>query len=150
MTLEELKDFWKDTICLPNKKVMDFQVGSWYDAGVNHKQPYPLVWWEMPYSIAYNPDFPKRLDTVVCSLSVLIDTKPDSIPDSHYGASQAKEIGDAIITKARLEATEFIIQSVNAVSVREYSDDEVAGIRYDVTIQMQREVCETELTEYYD
>jgi len=149
MTLEELKDYWKQ-VSVDNKKVMDFQVGSWYDAGVNHKQPYPLVWWEMPYSIAYNADFPKRLDTVVCSLSVFKNTKLDNIPNAHWAISQCKEIGDSIITKVKLEATEFIILAVNAVSVREHSDDYVAGVRYDITIQLQREVCDSELTEYYD
>jgi len=149
MTLEELKDFWKQ-YSIDNKKVMDFQVGSWYDAAVNFKQPYPLVWWEMPYSIAYNADYPKRKDTVVCSMSVFLSTKMDDIADAHYAVSQAKEIGDSIITKVRLEATEFIIQSVNAVSVREYSDDYCAGMRYDITITLQREVCDSELTEYYD
>jgi len=149
MTLEELKDYWQ-TISLLHKDVLDFQVGSWYDAGVNHKQPYPLVWWEMPYSISYNADFPKRKDIVVCSMSVFLSTKIDDIIDAHQAISFAKSIGDAIITKARLDATEFIIQNVNAVTVREHSDDYVAGVRYDITITLQRDICEADINDYFN
>ena len=149
MTLEDLKDFWKD-ISLLHKDVLQFSVGSYYDVATNTSDKYPLVFWEMPYTVNYNPDFSKRLDTVTCSLSVFLYTKQDDIKDSHEAISFSKSIGDAIITKAKLDATEFSIQSVNAVSVREYSDDYVAGMRYDITILLQRDICDAEIDDYFN
>jgi len=148
MTLESLKDFWKD-ISLLHKDVNEFLVGSYYDAGMGNSK-YPLVFWEMPYTINYNADYPKRLDSVTCSMSVFLYTKQDDIKDSHEAISFAKSIGDAIITKARLDATEFSIQGVNAITVREYSDDYVAGLRYDITILLQRDICEADIDDYFN
>ena len=149
MTLESLKDFWKD-ISLKHKDVLQFSIGSYYDVAVSTNDKYPLVFWEMPYTVNYNADFSKRLDTVTCSLSVFLSTKLDDIADSHQALSFSKSIGDAIITKVKLEATEFSIQSVNAVSVREYSDDDVSGIRYDVVILLQRDICDSEIEDYFN
>ena len=149
MTLESLKDFWQD-IALKHKDVLQFNVGSNYDVAVNTDDKYPLIFWEMPYVVNYNQDFSKRIDTVTCSISVFLSTKMDDIKDSHQAISFAKSIGDAIITKAKLTATEFSIQSVNAVSVREYSDDYVAGMRYDMTILLQRDICDSEIDEYFN
>ena len=151
MTLEDLKNYWRD-IALKHKDVRQFDVGSWYDAATHPYTTdiYPLVFWEMPYSINYNQDWSKTLDTVTFSLSVFLYTKLDDILDSHQAVSFAKTIGDAIITKAKLEATDFKIQSVNAVSVREYSDDYVSGLRYDITILLKRDICDSEITEYFN
>lgn len=149
MTLENLKEFWRN-ISLLQKDVLTFNVGSNYDSATNTDDKYPLVFWEMPYTINYNAEFSKRLDTVTCSMSVFLYTKQDDIKDCHEALSFAKTIGDAIITKARMTATEFTIQSVNAVSVREYSDDSVAGIRYDIVMLLQRDVCEAEISTYFN
>ena len=152
MTLELLKEFWKD-IALKHKDVKQFQVGSWYDTATQQKQPsdlYPLVFWEMPYSINYNANWSKTADNVTCSMSVFLYTKMDDIDDTHQAISYAKSIGDAIITKAKLEATDFTIESVNAVSVREFSDDYVAGLRYDIVIFLKRDICDSEISEYFN
>lgn len=149
MTLEELKDYWRD-LSLKHKDVKQFSVGSWYDSATNTDDKYPLVWWEMPYAISYNADFSKRVDAITCSLSVFLTTKMDDIADSHQAVSFAKSIGDAIITKAKLDATEFSILSVNSVSVREYSDDYVAGMRYDIILNLKRDICDANIMDYFD
>lgn len=149
MTLESFKEFWK-TIALKHKDVNEFLVGSWYDAAESGNNKYPLVYWELPYTINYNQDLSKRLDTITCSLSVFINTKMDDIQDSHTAISYAKSIGDAIITKSRLEAREFSIVSVNAVTVREYSEDYVAGVRYDIIVLLQRDICDSEINTYFN
>lgn len=149
MTLEELKDYWR-VLSLKHKDIKQFSVGSWYDAATNTSDKYPLVFWEFPYVITYNNNFVKRVDNVNISFSVFISTKLDDIADSHQAISYAKDIGDAIVTKARMDATEFIILGVNAVSVREYSDDYVAGVRYDLTIALQREICEVDINTYFN
>lgn len=149
MTLELLKNFWKD-IALKHKDVKQFEVGSWYDAATNTDDKYPLIFWEMPYSINYNAEWTKGIDTVNCSMSVFLYTKQDDIDDSHSAISLAKSIGDAIITKARITATDFRIASVNAVSVREFTDDYVAGLRYDLVLLLERDICEADINDYFN
>lgn len=149
MTLEQLKDYWK-TIALKHKDVKSFNVGSWYDSANNTDDKYPLVFWEVPYTINYNQDWNKRIDTVTCSMSVFLYTKQDDIDDSHQAISISKSIGDAIITKAKLESTDFIIQSINAVTVREFSDDYVAGTRYDLVLSIKRDICDSEINNYFN
>jgi hypothetical protein len=62
----------------------------------------------------------------------------------------AKEIGDAILSKIKQVAPpDFSIQNVNALSVREYTDDSVSGIRYDITVLLVREPCDSELDENF-
>lgn len=139
MTLLELTDFWKD-ISLRHKDVQEFQVGSNYDSATNTDNKYPLVFYELPYSITYNQD--KPIDTIIFSLNVFLESKVDSIKDDYEAISLAKEIGDAIMLKAESEAIDFKINSINALSVREYTDDSVAGIRYDISLDMKREVCD--------
>jgi len=148
MTLLQLTTYWQ-TICLKHKDVLEFQVGSWYDAAANTGNKYPLCFWELPYSIQY-PDITKPKDTVQISFSVFLSSKPDSIADDNQAISMAKSIGDAIIMKARLDTNEMIINAVNAVSVREYTDDNVAGIRYDLTLTILNDICEKDLNDYFN
>jgi len=132
MTLLELTDFWKD-ISLKHKDIKDFIVGSNYDAATGSDN-YPQVFWELPYSITY-PSLDKPKYQVQVSLSVYLATKVDSIIDDNYAISLAKEIGDAIIMYGKAKAgLLFMVDAVNAISVREYSDDNCAGMRYDITI----------------
>lgn len=149
MTLEELKDFWKD-LSLSHKDIKQFSIGSWYNAAESTDDKYPLCWWEFPYVTNYNTEFTKRLDTVQISFSVFLYTKQDDVIDSHKAISAAKEIGDAIITKARMTATGFTILNVNSISVREYSDDYVAGMRYDLSLSLKREICEVDIDDYFN
>lgn len=149
MTLENFKDFWK-AIALKHGDVLQFNVGNNYDIAEGRNDKYPLVFFELPYQINYNQEWSKGLDTITFSLSIFLSTTVDDISDSHEAISIAKSIGDAIITKARLDATEFKIVSVNALSVREYSDDYVAGLRYDITALLQRDVCENNINDYFN
>lgn len=149
MTLQELTDYWQ-TLCLSHKDVKQFLIGSWYDAANNTDDKYPLCFYELPYTINYNPVWQKPIDTLQFSLSVFLSSKIDSIKDDNEAISYSKSIGDAIITKAQNEATGFKIQSVNAVSVREYTDDNVAGLRYDITILLPRDICDNDLNEYFN
>jgi hypothetical protein len=148
MTLENLKEYWK-TVCLKHKQVREFQVGSDYDAAVNISNKYPLCFWEMPYSIQSN--LSKPIDVVTTSFNVFIDTKLDDIKDSHEAISLAKELGDQIIQYVLLDTSkDFSLDSVNSISVREYSDDYVAGMRYDLVMTIKRDICIEDVNDYFN
>ena len=150
MTLLDLTNFWRD-VSLSHKDVLSFLVGSWYDAATNSDDKYPLVYWELPYSVNF-PDINKSVDEVQISFSVFLSTKPDDVNDDNEAISLAKAIGDAIILKAKMSAPAgtFTIVGVNAVSVREYSNDSVAGMRYDLTLLVAREICDNNINEYFN
>ena len=140
MTIENLKDYWQ-SVCLKHKDVKQFNVGNYYDTAVNTNDKYPLAFWEMPYTIDFNMQ--KPIDTVQVSFSIFLNTKQDDIADAHQAISLAKEIGEAIIQYVINDTTKnFIFNSANAVSVREYSDDYVAGFRWDLTMTVQRSICD--------
>lgn len=146
MVLEELKDYWRD-VCLSHKDVLDFQVGNDYDAATTTNK-YPLCFYELPYTIDYNLD--KAIDTVQFSFNVFLNTKIDNIVDDHQAISICKSIGDAILSKIKAEALGFKINSVNGVSVREYSDDNVAGFRWDLNITLKRDICDADYKQFFN
>jgi hypothetical protein len=149
MTILELTDYFRN-LSLRHKDVKQFEIGSWYDAASNTNDKYPLVYWELPYSIQY-PDINKQVDTIQVSLSVFLSSKIDSIQDDNAAISFAKSIGDAIIVKASMDNLKtFQINGVNSVSVREYSNDSVAGMRYDLNLTVIRDICAVDVNQYFD
>jgi hypothetical protein len=148
MTLENLKDYFKD-LSLKHKDVKEFQVGNDYDTGVYNNTKFPLVFYEMPYSI--NMNIQKPVDTIQFAFAVYLNTKLDDISDSHQAISLAKAIGDAILMKALGDQnSDFKITAVNSISVREYSDDYVSGMRYDLTILLERDICNYDYESYFN
>lgn len=147
-TLETLKDYWRD-LCLKHKDVQQFMVGNYYDSANSGNDKYPLCFWEMPYVV--DMDLNKPVDRIQISFNVFLLTKQDDIADAHEAISLAKAIGDAIILKAKKDSSSgFIINNANGISVREYTDDYVAGIRWDLTLTVQREMCDYNIDEYFN
>jgi hypothetical protein len=148
MTLENLKDYWQ-TVSLKHKDVEQFLVGNNYDIANNTDDKYPLCFYELPYTVDMNLD--KPIDTIQFAFNVFLYTKQDDINDSHQAISLAKAIGDAIIMKVKSDTSSgFNLTAANAISVREYSDDYVAGVRYDITITMKRDICTVDINEYFN
>ena len=147
MTLLELNTYFKD-LSLRMNDIKEFQTGSNYDIASNPSNKYPLVFFELPFAVDY-PDFSKPKDTVRFSLSVFMSSKTDDIKSDVEAISFCKSIGDILLTKAVSEARHFIINAVNAVSVREFSDDAVAGYRYDITTTIIRDACSTDVNKYF-
>lgn len=140
MDLEQLLNYFKE-VSLSHKDVNTFQYGNNYDIAANNVlDHYPVAFYELPYSITY--DLKKKKDTLQFSYNIFLTSKPDSIVDDHQAMSMAKNIGDAILFKISEEAQEFIIESANAVSVRQFSDDDVSGIRYDLVLVVNNTVCD--------
>lgn len=148
MTLEGLKDYWQ-SVCLKHKDVQQFSVGSNYDVATNTNDKYPLCFFELPYSITMNLD--KPIDTIQFAFNVFLSTKLDDIKDSHEAISIAKAIGDAILMYiSRDDDSGFTLNSANALSVREYTDDYCSGVRYDISVTMKRDICDKNINDYFN
>ena len=148
MSLEDLKNYWQ-ALCLSHKDVKTFNVGNQYTPANNTDDKYPLCFWELPYTIT--PVGDKQIDTVTCALSVFLSTKQDDFKDWHEAISFAKTIGDVIMLRSGEETNkQFKLDNWNSISLTEYSDDSVAGMRYDLTFTVIRDYCEEDLDEYFN
>lgn len=141
MTLEELKDYFKN-LCLSHKNIKEFYVGNDYNQAEKITHKYPMVFYELPYYIDYNLNPQRQVDEVQVAFNVFVESNWDKIEEDHEAISRAKEIGDAIITYIGVNATDFIVIRASAVSVREFTDDSVAGMRFELTIQLPRTLCD--------
>lgn len=135
MTLETLKEFIKET-CLSHKDVNSFSFGNNYNISESGYDKYPHCFLELPYLINY--DFNKRMDTVQFGLNVLLYSKVDDVVEDHFAISMAKSIGDSIIYKMK-DNTELNFTNVVGLSLREFSDDNVSGMRYEIVLTFQNE-----------
>ena len=139
--LETFKDYFKE-VSLKHINVNTFQVGSNYNIAEDNSIEYPVVFLELPYTVNYN--FTGKKDELQFSFDVFIQSSPDSIKADHKAISDAKEIGDAILNYIYNDPDSPIaIQSSNAISLREFSDDNVSGMRYDlVTLFISSSNCD--------
>ena len=156
MTLDGLRKYI-ESVCLAwrgNDEIQgikDFQTGNNYNEAEQINNVYPMVFYELPYYLQYNLNPYKQVDNVQFAFNVFYKTGIDNIETDHDSVSAAKQIGDAIVSYIIANATDFIIINVTAVSVREFTDDSVAGMRYEWQIQLPRDYCDvTDFTNLFD
>lgn len=146
MTLEEVKDIFEQT-SLRHVDIKSFGFGEDSDIGVANATEFPSTFLEIPYNINYN-DY--RSKSIQFSFLVLLKGEQDDVKGDHYLISAAEQIGEAILTKVSTERKNLIFESINGLSVREFSDDSVAGFRYDFTIKLFRNYCNDLPSSYAD
>lgn len=147
MTLESIKDIFK-TVSLQHRDIKEFYVGDSFSVAVSPKTKYPIVFLEIPYNINYDNN--RRVKTFQFALLVLLKIKQDDIVSSHKAISNAENIGDAILSKIQNDhKSEMIISNINGLSLDQFSDDYLSGVRFEMTITVNREynipVCYAEL-----
>lgn len=140
MTLDELRDYIK-LVCLAHVDIKEFYTGNDYNQAEQLTHKYPMVFYELPYFTTYNIDPHRQVDNVQFAFNVFVDSNFDMIEEDHNAISKAKEIGDAILTYINDNADSFKIVSADSTSVREYTDDSVAGMRYEINILLPRTYC---------
>lgn len=137
MTLQDIKNAFNQ-VSLQHKDIKEFYVGDSFSVAVSPKTQYPIVFMEIPYNISYADN--RRLKSYQFALLVLLKVKQDDIEESHKAISAAEDIGDAILSKIQNDyKSEFIITGINALSVDQFSDDYLAGVRYQLTVSVNRE-----------
>ena len=145
MTLYELKEYVK-AICLAHEDIKDFYIGSSYNEAQDINLTYPLVFYELPYFIGYNLSPRSQVDVVQFAFNVFVESNSDKIQEDHDAISRAKEIGDEIVTYILTNQSYFVVSSITAISVREFGDDSVAGMRFEWTVQLPRTTCDSDFT----
>lgn len=141
MNLEQLKDTIK-SVCQSHKRIVGFDYGEDYLVSVKNNN-YPMSFLEIPYSVVYD-SADKRFKSFQFALLILMQPNNDNVIEDHENISDAETIGDAIMSKLKdiLKSQGTIVDSVNGFSLREFSDDNVSGMRYDVQVRTFREFCD--------
>ena len=139
MTLQELKDTFKN-VSLAHVDIKEFNFGETFDIPAGGDNEYPFAFLEIPYLETFN----RRTKNVDFALNILIKTDPDDRVEDHQAISDANSIGDAIISRIQTENKELFFTTITALSLREFSDDDVAGMRFEFVIQTGREFCDSD------
>ena len=140
MTLSALKTIIRN-VCLDHKDIKSFDFGENYDISVTGDYTYPVAFMELPYLVNYAIPNNKR-KTVNFALNILINTPADDKDADHDAISDAEVIGDEIIATLQKDyKQELFFDTISAASLREFSDDDVAGMRFEFIITTTRE-CE--------
>lgn len=148
MTILEFKDLIKN-LSLAHKDVKTFDYGSDFDIAADKENTYPQVFLELPFLCEYDLEVNHHYDEVTIALNVLVNIAADDIDADFVAINYAKNIGDILIKYINEEIDEIKIQSSSSVSLREFSDDSVAGMRYDLVVLLPR-ICVDDWSEVFD
>ena len=140
MTLQEIKDTFQ-SVSLAHVAIKGFNYGQTFDIPNGGDNTYPFAFLEIPYLASY-PE--RKYKTFNFALNILIATSPDDRVEDHQAISDAEEIGDAIITRIQTENKDLFFETITALSLNEFSDDDVAGMRFEFVVRTGRDFCNKE------
>ena len=148
MTLSELKEILKTT-ALQHKQVKTFDYGEQFEAAVNGNYEYPAIFMELPVLIDYDERGVQKTFAFAMDIYDLTDFNDK---DADYDAfSNAEVIGDAYFSKLKADnQTLFRISDINALTFRNQTDDDLAGVRYELIITTSREFCGNDYKEEFE
>ena len=136
-TLNRVKDIF-NKVSLQHISIKEFYYGTSFNVAVSPNTEYPIVFLETPYNINYDDN--RRLKNYQFALLVLFKTKEDDIADNHNAQSAAEDIGDAILSKIQNDyKQEILLSGIRALTLNEFSSDTTGGVRYELTVSMNRE-----------
>jgi hypothetical protein len=139
MTLNDVKNAF-NKVSLQAIDIKEFYEGNAFDAAISPKTVYPITFLEIPYNINYPDD--RKFKTYQFAFLVLKKIKQDSAEDAHNAISWAEELGDAILSKIQNDyKKDFLLTGINALSLDNYSDDYLGGVRYNLTVTVIRDLA---------
>lgn len=139
MTIDEVKNIF-ETTALNHVDIKSFGFGEDSEIGVQNATEFPNAFLEIPYNLSYDLSN-YRYKTIQFAFLILLKSKSDDLTGDHYLISASEQIAEAILTKIMTENKHLVFETVNGLSVREFSDDSVAGFRFDLSIQIKKSYC---------
>lgn len=146
MNLETLKNEI-ERICLLHKDIKQFNFGETFDFDDGNNNSYPFAFLEIPYYITY-PTNRKKTKSIRFAIDILLYTDDDRESD-HTAISDAEVIGDAIVSRIDSELKELYFNNITVMSLRNFSDDDVAGMRYEFEIVTKRAFCDNNYSDQF-
>lgn len=136
MTLQELIEDIKE-LALSHDQVVAFHVGETFDIATSKSsEKYPAVWFELPILTNY---VDRRRKTHTVALNVLSLAKEDDIIDQMYKTSDMEVIMDGLLQAIDDKFQNIGLSDLTTISLRNFSDDDLVGVRCDVTFTVGRE-----------
>ena len=148
MTLTELKDILRVT-ALNHKDVYTFDFGESFEAAVDGNYEYPAIFMELPVLVSYDD---RGLQKTFQFAIDIYDQTEFNAKDKDFNAfSNAEVIGDAYFSKLKADNnTTFRISDINALTFRNQTDDDLAGIRYELVVTTKREFCGNDYVDQFE
>lgn len=139
LSIEEIKNRIKD-VSLSHKDITSYDFGETFDVANLKNASYPMCFLELPYFLSYLED--RRFKTIQLAINIL-DRGDFEADREHTNSviSHMETVGDAIISKLENNYKDFKFDSIDGVSLRDFSDDNLSGIRFEVVIRTQRKYC---------
>jgi hypothetical protein len=107
------------------------------------EEKYMAVWFETPVFVSYIRNVTKQY-TLAMSVLQLCDDY-DDYDDVLQQTSDAEAVGDdiihALIDRLKGEKVMIGIESVKAVTLRNFTSADLVGVRYDITYNVQSNSC---------
>ena len=145
VTLSVLTNIF-NVVSLKHKNINQFYTGDSFDIAVNPQTKYPIAFLETPFNISYNDN--GRTKDYQFAYFILFKVRSDDNYDSNQKISLAEDIGDAILSKIDQDyKTVLRLRSVRCLTVDEFGDDYLAGVRYEMTGMVNRKY---QITECYE
>ena len=132
--IEEIKE-----LALSHKQVVSFQVGNTFDIATSKSsESYPAVWLELPILASYD-DRRKKMFSIALNFLTLV--KQDDINDTISKTSDMEVLADEMLHAIDDNFTNIGIDSISGLTLRNFSDDDLVGVRVDLMFTIGR-VCD--------
>jgi|WetSurSiteA1Bulk_404760.scaffolds.fasta_scaffold25264_1 hypothetical protein len=135
MTLSFLLQSLTD-LALTHKQLHSVQTGNVFDVGVAKKSEYAAMWIELPILIDYNEN-KKKLFTF--ALNFLTTCKADNIDDAMDKTSDMELVADDMLQAIKSKYTTIGNQDVTGLTLKSFSDDDLVGVRVEMTFMIGRD-----------
>ena len=134
MTLDEVKIVIKN-IALSHKDINEFTMGENFEVGIRKTTDYPIAHLELPIVIDYSKVKSKDFSF---ALLVLTTSEQDNIDSNFVDTNYCEQIADQLLQK--IDAYHGIgVTQGNAITLRNFSDDNLVGVRMEFDITTGRE-----------
>lgn len=135
MNLIDLIDLIKET-SLSHIYIQSFQVGEDFEIATSKSSEiYPVVWLELPI---YGTTYISNKKTFSFALDVLANSNEDDVNENVEVISAMEVIADQIMQKLKEHKQVATINVLSSMSLREFSDDYLAGVRLEVEATVSR------------
>ena len=135
MNLNELITDIK-SISLSHDQVVSFHVGNDFDIATSKSsEKYPAIWFELPILTNYQD---RRKKTHTAALNALSLAKADDIDDQIYKTSDMEIIMDELLQAIDNKFPTIGLSDIDSITLRNYSDDDLVGVRCDITFTIGR------------
>lgn len=148
MNLNDLMEILKVT-ALNHKDVNTFDYGESFEAAINGNYEYPAIFMELPVLIDYDDRGLQK--TYQFAINIYDKTEFNSLDKDYDAFSKAEVIGDAYFSKLKADNnTLFRISDINALTFRNQTDDDLAGIRFELIVTTKRDFCGNDYVDQFE